>query len=362
MENRKKATLCLDNGQTFEGYALGCTATVSGEIVFSTAMTGYPEQLTDPTYHGQILCLTYPMIGNYGMPSEETCKKSGLMKNYESEKVQPSGLVIFDYCEDYSNWEAVKSLEQWMKEQGLTGIMGVDTREVAKSIRDAKGPLRGRIQLDGVTENGFSKEVYGPADVTCKEVISYSPCESCGNRKKVVLIDCGVKHSVVRSLVKSGCEVIRVPYNYDFTGMEYDGVFVSNGPGDPTLCYETVALLKKVMETGKPVFGYNLGFLLMARAAGCETKRLDRAHRSANQPVRENGTNKAYITSQNTGYTVVESSIPEDWDVYFTNLNDGAVDGIRHKNLPFMGMQFDPAVCVRLNSDMTPFKEFIQKL
>ena len=359
MENRKNAVLYLDNGMSFHGYALGAEAAVSGEIVFSTAMTGYPEQLTDPTNYGQILCLTYPMIGNYGMPSEE--KRDGdLMLNYESAKAQPAGLVIFDYCEDYSNWQAVKSLESWMKENGLTGIMGVDTREVAKVIRDAEGPLRGKIIVEGNDNIDFSKAVYGPSDVTCNDVIEYKSSQPGG--KKVVVVDCGVMHSILRELLDNGCDVLRVPANYDFTHIQYDGVFVSNGPGDPTLCYETVAILKKVMDAGKPIFGYNLGFLLLARAAGCQTQRLGRAHRSANQPVRENGTNRSYITSQNTGYTVVESSIPEGWNVYFTNLNDGSVDGIRHKNLPFMGMHFNPSICVRLNNDMTPFKEFIHQL
>ena len=366
-----KATLRLENGMEFHGWSFGCTKSVSGEVVFNTAMAGYPEQLTDPTYSGQILCLTYPLIGNYGVPSEALAAES-LSAKLESEKIQPKGLVIFDYCEDYSNWEAEKSLEQWMNEQGLTGIYGIDTRELTKILRD-KGSMKCSIVPEGAAP---AKEAAAPspADVSCKEVIVYKaqPAQAVENingsnaavteGKKVVVVDLGVKHSIVRGLIARGAEVIRVPYDYDFTEMEYDGVYVSNGPGCTCNCDATVEVLKKVLAGNKPVFGLGLGYHLIAKAAGCELVRLQHPHRGANQPVRKEGTNRTYISSQNVYRAVKQSSIPAEWDVYFTNLNDGAVDGLRHKTKPFTGLNFHPEVCVGLTENVTPLDEFISKL
>ena len=366
-----KATLRLENGMEFHGYSFGCEKSVCGEVVFNTSMVDYPEQMTDAAYNGQILCLTYPLVGNYGVPSEELIAES-LTLNLESDKIHPKGLVVFDYCEDYSNWEAVKSLEQWMKEQELTGIYGIDTRELTKVLRD-KGAVKGTIIPEG---SGKPEEAVNasPADVCCKDVIIYEPkpvqdLENInGTRsakaegKKIVVVDCGVKHSVIRNLIARGAAVIRVPYGYDFTEMEYDGVYVSSGPGDPAECLEQVEILKKVMAAGKPVFGVGLGYHILAIAAGCTTMRLKRSHRSANQPVRKEGTNRSYITAQNTAYTVKASTLPADWEPFFTNLNDGSLDGIRHKSRPFAGTQFNPEVCVGLNENMTPVDEFISKL
>ena len=241
----KKATLRLENGMEFHGYSFGCTKAVSGEVVFNTSMVGYPEQLTDATYSGQILCLTYPLVGNYGVPSEELLAEN-LSLNLESDRIHPNGLVIFDYCEDYSNWEAVKSLEQWMTEQGLTGIYGIDTRELTKILRD-KGAMKGTILPEGA-EMPQEAVKATPADVCCKEVITYAaqPAQDVENAngskaattdgKKVVVVDCGVKHSIIRGLLARGAEVIRVPFDYDFTSLEFDGVYVSNGPGCPCDC------------------------------------------------------------------------------------------------------------------------------
>ena len=366
-----KATLRLENGMEFHGYSFGCTKAVSGEVVFNTAMVGYPEQLTDPTYSGQILCLTYPLIGNYGVPSEELLAEK-LSKNLESDKIQPKGLIAFDYCEEYSNWEAVKSLSQWMVEQNLTGIYGIDTRELTKILRD-KGSMSGCIIPEGAEMPAAAVKAT-PADVCCQEPIFYKaePAQDVENingskaalasGKKVVVVDLGVKHSIIRGLLARGAEVIRVPYNYDFTDMEYDGVYVSNGPGCACECEETIEVLKKVLAGNKPVFGFGMGYHLMAKAAGCELVRLAHPHRSANQPVRKEGTNRTYISSQNVCRAVKASSMPSDWEVYFTNLNDGATDGIRHRSKPFIGLNFAPEVCVGLTENVTPLDEFIGKL
>ena len=366
-----KATLRLENGMEFHGWSFGCAKSVSGEVVFNTAMAGYPEQLTDPTYSGQILCLTYPLIGNYGVPSEALAAES-LSEKLESEKIQPKGLIVFDYCEDYSNWEAEKSLEQWMNEQGLTGIYGIDTRELTKILRD-KGSMKCSIVPEGAAP-AEEAAAPSPADVSCKETIVYKaqPAQDVENingskaavteGKKVVVVDLGVKHSIVRGLIARGAEVIRVPFDYDFTEMEYDGVYVSNGPGCTCNCDATVEVLKKVLAGNKPVFGLGLGYHLIAKAAGCELVRLQHPHRGANQPVRKEGTNRTYISSQNVYRAVKQSSIPSEWEVYFTNLNDGAVDGLRHKTKPFIGLNFHPEVCVGLTENITPLDEFISKL
>ena len=285
-----KATLRLENGMEFHGWSFGSAEAVSGEVVFNPSMVGYPEQLTDATYSGQILCLTYPLIGNYGVPSEELLAEK-LSKNFESDKIHPKGLIVFDYCEDYSNWEAVKSLEQWMKEQNLTGIYGIDTRELTKVLRD-NGSMKGCIIPEGAAQPAEAAKPT-PADVCCKETIVYAaqPAQDVENingskaataeGKKVVVVDLGVKHSIIRGLIARGAEVIRVPYNYDFTGMEYDGVYVSNGPGCTKECEETVEILKRVLAGNKPVFGLGMGYHLIAKAAGCELVRLAHPHRSA---------------------------------------------------------------------------------
>ncbi len=366
-----KATLRLENGMEFHGWSFGSAEAVSGEVVFNTSMVGYPEQLTDPTYNGQILCLTYPLIGNYGVPSEELAGER-LSKNLESEKIQPKGLIAFDICEDYSNWEAEKGLEQWMKEQNLTGIYGIDTRELTKVLRD-KGAMQGVIIPEGAVAPAEAQKPT-PVEVTCKEVIVYKaqPAQEVENingskaattaGKRVVLVDCGAKHSIIRGLIARGAEVVRVPYNYDFTGMEYDGVYVSNGPGCTCNYGETIEILKKVLAGNKPVFGLGLGYHLMAKAEGIEMVRLAHPHRSSNQPVRKEGSNRTYITSQNVYRAVKPQDLPGDWQVYFTNLNDDTVDGIRHKTKPFIGLNFAPEVCVGLTENVTPLDEFISKL
>ena len=366
-----KATLRLENGMEFHGWSFGSALAVCGKVVFNTSMAGYPEQLTDATYSGQILCLTYPLIGNYGVPSEEFLAEK-LSKNLESDRIHPKGLIVFDVCEHYSNWEAEKSLEQWMKEQNLTGIYGIDTRELTKILRD-KGSMKGCIIPEGAAQPEEGTEP-SPADVCCKETIVY-PAQSAqdveninGSKaattegKKVVVVDLGVKHSIIRGLLARGAEVIRVPFDYDFTEMEYDGVYVSNGPGCTCNCEKTVEVLKKVLQGKKPVFGFGMGYHLVAKAAGCELERLAHPHRGANQPVRKEGTNRTYISSQNTYRAVKAASIPSDWEVYFTNLNDGTVDGIRHKAKPFIGLNFTPEVCVGLTENVTPLDEFISKL
>ena len=267
MEKRLRATLRLQNGMELKGWSFGYDKRCDGEVVFSTAMVGYPESLTDPSYSGQILCVTYPLIGNYGVP-DEGIDQNGISKNFESEKIWVRGLVISEYSFQYSHWDAVKSLDTWMKEQKIPGIYGVDTREITKILRD-NGSMLGQIIPEGeVAEN----EIHDPNTdnqidiVSCKEVIKYGSGD-----KKVVLVDCGVKHNILRCFVDRGVELIRVPWDYDFLDIDYDGLFISNGPGNPEFCTKTVENIRKAMTQDKPIFGICMGNQLMARAAGATT-------------------------------------------------------------------------------------------
>ena len=339
-----KATLVLDNGMRFEGTAFGCEKPAVGEVVFCTAMTGYPESLTDAAYAGQLLVLTYPLVGNYGVPSHEV-KELGLEKYFESNKMQVSGLIVTDYSVEYSHWNAAETLDAWMKREGVPGITGVDTRAITKAIRD-NGVMGGKIIIGEAETSTLIPQPYDTIDqvanVTCTEPTTYGEGD-----KKVVVVDCGVKHSLIRGLVARGFEVVRVPYDYDFTTLPSDAVVVTTGPGNPALYDTTVATIRKAMETGKPILGIGLGNQLLGLAAGAQVEKLKFGHRGANQPTRLAGTNSCYITNQNIGYAVMASTLPAGWKVLFTNLNDGAVDGIRHEEKPWIGTQFAPEACSR---------------
>ncbi|MBQ7750763.1 MAG: glutamine-hydrolyzing carbamoyl-phosphate synthase small subunit [Bacteroidales bacterium] len=338
MENRKKARLILANGMEFPGWSFGYEGPSDGEVVFSTAMVGYPESLTDPSYAGQILCVTYPLVGNYGVPAEEFSPE-GVSLNFESERIWPRGLVISEYSAEYSHWEAVKSLGTWLQEHRVPGIWGVDTRALTKVLRD-EGSLLGKIIPEGYAEDGViddPNERNLIAEVSCREVIRYG-----SGSKKVVLVDCGVKHNILRCFLSRDVELIRVPWDYDFNTLPYDGLFISNGPGNPALCPSTVDHIRTAMASEKPVFGICMGNQLLARAAGAETYKLKFGHRSHNQPVRMAGSEKCFVTSQNHGFAVDEKTLPPDWESWFVNMNDGTNEGIRHRTKPFFSVQFHP--------------------
>ena len=356
--NRKKAALVLRNGRTMYGWSFGYDGSASGEVVFSTAMVGYPESLTDPSYSGQILCVSYPIIGNYGIPVTQF-DENGLSITFESEKIHVKGLVISDYSEKYSHWDAVKSLDEWLKEEKVPGIFGIDTRELTKLLRE-EGSMLGKIVPEGVdgdfpfydpnTENQVAK-------VSCREVIRYGS----GN-KKIVLVDCGVKHNILRCLLKRGIEIIRVPWDYDFNSLDWDGLFISNGPGNPSLCGITVENIRRAMEKDKPIFGICMGNQLLCMAGGAGTFKLKYGHRSHNQPVRMCGSDKCFITSQNHGFAVDSNTLGSDWEPYFTNMNDGTNEGIRHKSKPFFSTQFHPEASSGPVDTEFLFDEFISLL
>lgn len=337
MSKKTLATLSLKSGEKFEGYAFGSPRSVHGETVFNTAMTGYPESLTDPSYSGQILVITYPLIGNYGVPSLSL--SNGVLRFFESERIHVTGVVISDYSYEFSHWNAMQSLDEWLKEHNVPGIYGVDTREITKILRQ-HGSVSGEI----INHNAPQiHEVIDYESVNFVEKVSTSDIISYGQGEKtVVLVDCGCKLNIVRCLLKRGVKVVRVPWNYDFTSIPYDGVMLSNGPGDPQKCGAVVDNIKKAMVIGKPIFGICLGNQLLSIAAGATTYKLKYGHRSHNQPVLMAGTDRAYITSQNHGYAVDSTNLNSDWEPYFINLNDGTNEGIRHKSKPFFSVQFHP--------------------
>lgn len=355
MLNFKQAKLTLEDGTIFTGKSFGSEKSAAGEVVFYTAMTGYPESLSDPSYTGQILVSTYPMIGNYGVPFHQ--KENGIHRYYESNKLHITGLIVSDYSFEFSHWNAEKSLSDWLKEYEVPGIFGIDTRALTKILRE-KGSMLGKIEFE---EEEI--EFYDPNKENLVAIASCNKKEVYGNgEKRVVLIDCGVKNNIIRCLLDRGATVIRVPWDYDFSDEDFDGLFISNGPGDPAMCDVTVKNIKKVIDAEKPIMGICLGNQLLARAAGAETYKLKYGHRSHNQPVLLTGTNRCYITSQNHGFAVAAETLPDDWEPLFTNVNDNTNEGIRHKSKPFFSTQFHPEATSGPTDTEYLFNEFIDSI
>jgi carbamoyl-phosphate synthase small subunit len=336
MESTKKQTkLVLEDGSIFHGFSFGAKKAVTGEVVFNTGMVGYPESLTDPSYKGQILVLTYPLIGNYGIPGNE--KEDGLLKYFESDDIKVQGLVISNYSDRYSHWNAKKSLSKWMQEYDIPGIYNVDTRELTKKLR-SKGTMLGKIvygkekiPFDDPNKRNLASEV------SINEPIVYKK-----GRKRIMVVDCGVKHNIIRAFLRRNYTVIRVPWDYDFSKEKVDGVVISSGPGDPKKCKETIKHTEAALSKNIPILGICLGSQILALAAGANTYKLKYGHRSQNQPCLEAGTSRCYITTQNHGYAVNSNTLPEDWREWFYNNNDETNEGIIHISKPFFGTQFHP--------------------
>ena len=357
MQQQRTVQLLLDDGSVFHGKSFGYEKATAGEVVFNTAMTGYPESLTDPSYSGQLMVLTYPLVGNYGVPPR-TFEANGLATFMESEKIHAEAIIVSDYSFEYSHWNAVESLGSWLKDEKVAGIYGIDTRELTKLLRE-KGSMKGKIVFDAADEIDFvDPNLINQVDiVSCKEVITYG-----NGSKKVVLVDCGVKHNIIRCLLKRDVTVIRVPWNYDFTNMEYDGLFISNGPGDPDTCEAAVINIRKAMERNTPICGICMGNQLLAKAGGASIYKLKYGHRSHNQPVRMVGTERCFITSQNHGYAVDNNTLSAEWEPLFINMNDGTNEGIRHKSKPYFSAQFHPEAASGPTDTEFLFDEFVNML
>ena len=356
----KKVTLVLEDGTTFHGKSFGYEAPVAGEVVFNTAMMGYPESLTDPSYAGQLMTLTYPLVGNYGVPPF-TIEANSLATFMESDKIYASAIIVADYSEEFSHWNAVESLADWLKREKVPGITGIDTRQLTKVLRE-HGVMMGKILFDDQPDNIPQAEYEGVNwvdRVSCRDIIRYNE----GAGKKVVLVDCGVKNNIIRCLVNRGVEVIRVPWNYDYTDMDFDGLFLGNGPGDPDMCEDAVNIIRKQMSLSrKPICGICMGNQLLAKAGGATIYKLKYGHRSHNQPVREVGTNRCYVTSQNHGYAVDVKTLGNDWRELFVNMNDGSNEGVCHKQNPWFTSQFHPEACSGPVDTEFMFDRFIKVL
>lgn len=345
------AQLILKSGEVFYGETLvALEKAVFGEVVFTTGMVGYVETLTDPSYAGQIIVFTYPLMGNYGVSSSAT---------WESQKIHAKAVVVDHLSPFYSHIHAERSLGQWLIDQHIPIITGIDTRALTKALR-TKGVVPG-VLTAGQPPLPQQFEDFETINWV-KQVSIKQPVESGEGDKLIIVVDCGMKENIFRSLSRFPVRIKRVPFDYDFTEEAFDGVFISNGPGDPVQCQETIRILRKAMALNKPMFGICLGMQLMALAAGGQTYKLPFGHRSHNQPCLHLPDQRCYLTSQNHGYAVDESALPEDWRVSFRNLNDGSVAGIEHEKQPFFSVQFHPEAAPGPEDTQWLFDKFYQLL
>jgi carbamoyl-phosphate synthase small subunit len=348
----KKAKLVLEDFTEIAGFSFGFEQSVAGEVVFNTGMVGYPQSFTDPSYRGQILVLTYPLIGNYGVPGDE--REQGLLKFFESEKIHISALIIDDYCDKPSHWNSKLTLSAWLKENKIPALCGIDTRALTKKLRH-KGVMLGKIIFDKEIDFDDPNKRNLVKEVSISEPVEYGKSDT-----KIILIDCGAKNNILNELLKRKVTVRRVPFDYDFSKENYDGIFISNGPGDPKMCKTTIENISNAMKGNKPIFGICLGNQILALAAGANTYKLKFGHRSQNQPCVMEGTKRCYITSQNHGFAVDAKTLPNDWEEWFVNGNDGTNEGIRHKKKPFMSVQFHPEATPGPVDTNFLFDEFIK--
>jgi carbamoyl-phosphate synthase small subunit len=337
-----KAELLLQDGSRFSGESFGSRCSTAGEVVFNTGMVGYPEAMTDPSYRGQILVLTYPLIGNYGVPVNEETKLSEneleIAEFFESNRIQISGLIIATLSKHYSHWSALDSLDSWMRRQKIPGICNIDTRMLTKKLRN-QGMMLGKIVVD---DTDLAWEDPNKRNLVAEASLERPRFYPGSGEKKVILVDFGCKDSILRHLLSKRLDVLKVPWNYDWSEEIVDGVVLSNGPGDPKMCGDALKVLRKGLGRDIPILGICLGHQLLALAVGADTFKLKYGHRSQNQPCIQVGTKRCYITSQNHGFAVNEKTLPEEWKPWFFNANDGTNEGMRHRERPIFSVQFHP--------------------
>jgi carbamoyl-phosphate synthase small subunit len=333
-----RGRLVLEDGSVFEGTSFGAERSSAGEVVFSTGMVGYPETLTDPSFCGQVVTFTYPLIGNYGVPRAREVE--GINLAMESDRVHVRGVICADYSESYSHWDAAGSLGELLIEQGVPALTGIDTRALTERLRE-RGSMLGKIVIEDEEIDYYDPNIENLGErVSIKEPITYGT-----GAKRVALVDCGAKHNIIMSLVSRGVQVVRVPWDTDLSTVEYDGLFLSNGPGNPRFFKKTIEQVRWAMGQGKPLMGICLGHQLLALAAGASTYKLKYGHRSQNQPVIEVGTDRCRLTSQNHGFAVATSTLGSEWKPWFENLNDGTNEGLMHESGKIRSVQFHPEAC-----------------
>jgi carbamoyl-phosphate synthase small subunit len=378
---QKRALLVLEDGSEYPGWAFGKLRPQAGEVIFDTGMTGYPQALTDPANRGQIPVFTYPLAGNGGVPvkknGEPFFDEQGIPVHFESERIQVAGLIVSELCEQPSHYSSGSTLSAWFEKGNTPGICGIDTRALAVRLRE-RGAMRGKILVEGSRDVTLdSGVVLNPAaEVSHNEVKIFSPKGrgasqgrgvsqrrgTKGKTVKIVLLDCGAKANILRCLLARNVEVTRVSWNHDLSGIAFDGIVLSGGPGDPRDCGKTVATVRKTFSVGKPIFGIGLGNQILALAAGADTYKLPHGHHGHNQPCIEAATARCYVTSQNHGYGVRGETLPRGWEPWFTNANDGTVEGIRSTKGPFSAVQFNPEGCPGPRDTEFLFDKFIEQV
>ncbi len=368
--------LHLASGEEFIGKSFGAKTSTVGEVVFTTGMTGYLETLTDPSYFGQIVVFTAPLIGNYGVFEPQNFEKFKIDNTFESEKIWVKGVIVTEVSEEFSHCQAFQNFSDWLSENNIPALTGVDTRQITQVLRE-KGCILGSLgdKPDKFEDllNGYYVPEVSPQKV---EILTPENFDKTKN-KTIAFIDCGAKNGILRNFLKRKVQVIRLPYNINpfqtdilkkieetenIKIPEFDGIFFSNGPGDPEMCLETIEIMKDALNAEMPIFGICLGNQILALASGAKTKKMKYGHRSLNQPVQDLQTKKCIVTSQNHGYEVDETTLTENFKVWFKNLNDNTVEGIRHKTLPVNSVQFHPEACSGPEDAEYLFDDFIKNL
>lgn len=358
---RQNCWLHLSDGDHLEGKRIGAENFRSGEMVFTTGMVGYSEAITDPSYYGQILVFSYPLIGNYGIP-DLSKTKDVLTKGFESSQAHVAGIILATDSDEVFHWNSYQTLDRWLKDLNVPGIIGIDTRHLIHKIRNANG-LFGKIVPESIEDKVEEKLFFNPAEHNIIAKVSTNKRKIYGQgTKRIGLVDCGVKWNIIRQLVAQNCEVELLPWDTDLKTVDCSGWLLSNGPGNPQNTGNLIANVRSLLNQPKPILGICLGHQILALAAGAKTKRMAYGHRSHNQPVYRVGTKKGYITSQNHGYVVCKESLPDGWKNWFLNANDQTNEGIYHERKPFRSVQFHPEAAGGPRDTSWIVQEFLESL